>query len=247
MNKKYGYCPTRTTINSAISNLNFYYTDKRNIIPGLNNNEFVDLEGETILLTSYFFSKIENVIFKEFLIDSVSYGIRRFNDKFEISKYRDGFIINHKYTRKDVFRILNQYKNPNPQNVGGYLVINEGKECPIFVTYHKQDGISESTKYEDKFISNNEFEWMSKSKRYIESSDVQSILGKKGQIRLPLFIQKSNNEGLDFYYIGDMTPIKNMINQSSMKDNNQKDIPVVTVRFKIDPPVSDSLFTYFHE
>jgi hypothetical protein len=142
---------------------------------------------------------------------------------------------------------MNQYKNPNPQNVGGYLVINEGRECPIFVTYHKQDGISESTKYEDKFISNNEFEWMSKSKRYIESNDVQSILGKKGQIRLPLFIQKSNNEGLDFYYIGDMTPITNTINQSSMKDNNQKDIPVVKVRFKIDPPVSDSLYTYFHE
>jgi hypothetical protein len=43
-------------------------------------------------------------------------------------------------------------------------------------------------KYEDRFVNNKEFDWM--SNRKINSKDVQSILGKNGAIRLPLFIKK---------------------------------------------------------
>ena len=67
-----------------------------------------------------------------------------------------------------------------PQNVGGYLVSPDNKHCPIFVNYHKEENISESTKYEDEFVNNKEFDWMSKSNRKLGSNDVQSILGNKG-------------------------------------------------------------------
>jgi hypothetical protein len=76
-----------------------------------------------------------------------------------------------------IFRILNASENPVAQNVGGYLVSLD-THC-IFVNYHKEDDISESTKYEDRFVNNKEFDWMSKSNRKINSKDVQSILGKR--------------------------------------------------------------------
>ena len=78
------------------------------------------------------------------------------------------------------FPILNVAENPVAQNVGGYLVSPNKENCPIFVNYHKEDDISESTKYEDEFINNKEFGWMSKSNRKRNSPDVKSILGDNG-------------------------------------------------------------------
>ena len=88
---------------------------------------------------------------------------------------------------------MNWNSNPLAQNVGGYIVSSDKTNCPIFVNYHKEEGISESTKYEDKFVNAKEFDWMSKSNRKIDSKDVQSILGKNGVIKLPLFVKKNND------------------------------------------------------
>jgi hypothetical protein len=93
-----------------------------------------------------------------------------------------------KNTRKDVFRILNASENPVAQNVGGYLVSLDNTHCPIFVNYHKEDDISESTKYEDRFVNNKEFDWM--SNRKINSKDVQSILGKTELLDFPFYQKK---------------------------------------------------------
>jgi hypothetical protein len=46
---------------------------------------------------------------------------------------------------------------------------------------------------------------MSKSNRKINSKDVQSILGKTELLDF-LFYQKNNDEGLDFYYMGEVNP-----------------------------------------
>jgi superfamily II DNA or RNA helicase/HKD family nuclease len=245
--KKYNYFPTDNTINSAVANINFYFIKRRNTIPNLNDNDLVIISNHTICISKYFSDKLENDIFKEFLIDNIDYGIFKFNDKLNKLNFKDGFIINQKYSRKDVFRILNQPSNPNPLNVGGYSIVNNNRECPIFVTLQKGNEISESIKYEDKFINNKEFEWMSKSPRYINSNDVQTILGNNGNIRLPLFVQKNNKEGLEFYYLGDIKPIQNSEQQETMKDDNQKTLPVVKIIFKLETPVNDSLYNYLNE
>ena len=108
---------------------------------------------------------LKQELFKQFLQDSINYSIHKFNDLYEKENWREGFSLYEKYSRKDVFRILNVEINPVAQNVGGYLVSSDNTHCPIFVNYHKDDDISESTKYEDEFINNKEFSWMSKSKR----------------------------------------------------------------------------------
>ncbi|TOG56211.1 RNA helicase, partial [Vibrio parahaemolyticus] len=85
----------------------------------------------------------------------------KYSEDFNADYYNDGFHLYRKYSRKDVFRILKWEENPNPQNVGGYMVSKGKDNCPIFVNYHKGDDIADSIKYEDHFIDESTFGWMS--------------------------------------------------------------------------------------
>ena len=61
---------------------------------------------------------------------------------------------------------------------------------------------------------------------------------------MPLFIKKSNGEGDDFYYMGNVTPIDDSFTQTSIKDNNNNEVPVVMIRLSMNNPVDDSLYNY---
>ena len=115
------------------------------------------------------------------------------------------------------------------------------------MNYHKEDHISESTKYEDEFVNNKEFDWMSKSNRTLRSNDVQSILGQNGPIRLPLFIKKNNDEGMDFYFMGEMSPELDRVQQTTMPNDQGKQLSVVKIRFKLANPVTSAMYDYLHE
>ena len=81
---------------------------------------------------------------------------------------------------------------------------------------------------------------MSKSKRNLNSPDIQ-ILKKHDNLRIPLFIKKSNDEGTDFYFMGDATIIPDSIEQSYMPDSK---LPVVHFKFHLEQPVIDSVYKY---
>ncbi|MFY7947295.1 MAG: DUF3427 domain-containing protein [Bacteroidia bacterium] len=249
---KYGYVVSDETVNSCINNLNFEFVREKkggNMLPirQIHELDIVDIvEGEFVLSDS-FKIQLENHTFREYLLDSLAYSIHEFDRFYDASKWNDGFVLYRKYSRKDVFRILNVKENPVAQNVGGYLVSPDNKHCPIFVNYHKEDHISESTKYEDEFVNNSEFDWMSKSNRTLNSNDVKAILGKNGAIRLPLFIKKSNDEGLEFYYMGDVRPQSDKVRQTTMPNDIGKLLPVVKMRFTLVNPVSSSMYNYLQE
>ena len=249
---KYEYAVSDETIVSCIANLNFEFVTEINagrLISAreIYNLNIVKIQDENILFTTEFKGYLENVTFKKYLLDSTLYSIYEFDSLFEAENWDDGFVLYRKYSRKDVFRILNTKTNPVAQNVGGYLVSNDFSNCPVFVNYNKEENISESTKYEDKFISPKSFEWMSKSNRRIESNDVQGILGKSGKIRLPLFIKKSNDEGKDFYFMGEITPDLNCIEQTTIKNDEGNILPIVKILFHMNYPVSSTMYKYLHE
>jgi superfamily II DNA or RNA helicase/HKD family nuclease len=249
---KYKYLISNETIISCIANLNFEFIREKKDGKLISAKEIYDLdnlkmENEIISFSDKFKTYLNNETFKKYLIDSTEYSIYEFEKLFEINNWQNGFVLYRKYSRKDVFRILNITENPVAQNVGGYLVSPDNAHCPIFVNYHKEDHISESTKYEDKFVNNKEFDWMSKSNRKIESNDVQSILGKKGTIRLPLFIKKNNDEGMDFYYMGEVSPQLNNVEETTMSNDSGKNVSVVKIRFNLSNPVSTSMFNYLEE
>jgi superfamily II DNA or RNA helicase len=245
----YEYEISNETIDSCLSGLNFEFIREKKEGKLLPVGDILKLNVVVLKNDQFeFHEKFEQLLkqepFKMFLIDSVEYGITVFNGQYERSKWHNGFILYRKYSRKDVFRILNVAENPVAQNVGGYLVSPNNDHCPIFVNYHKDDHISESTKYEDEFLNSKEFLWMSKSNRKRESKDVKSILGENGAIRLPLFIKKNNDEGQDFYYMGDVSPKLNQTEQTSMKNDSGKMVSVVKILFNLKEAVSDALYNY---
>lgn len=250
--KKYHYTVSDETIQSCITNLNFEFIREKKdgkLISAkeIYNLDIIKLENDNFIFSTTFLSYLSQDTFKAFLIDCTNYSIYEFDKLFEPHHWQNGFLLYRKYSRKDVFRILNTTENPVAQNVGGYLVSPDNSHCPIFVNYHKEEDISESTKYEDKFVNTKEFDWMSKSNRKINSNDVQSILGKKGPIRLPLFIKKNNDEGMDFYYMGEVGPEMNQIEQTTMGNDKGKQVSVVKIRFNLVSPVSPSMYNYLEE
>ncbi|MFC4739649.1 DUF3427 domain-containing protein [Flavobacterium ponti] len=250
--KKYHYNVSDETIKSSISNLNFEFIREKKdgkliSTKEIYNLDIIKLENDNFMFSDLFLSYVSVETFKKFLLDSTNYSIYQFDKLFDSNNWQDGFVLYRKYSRKDVFRILNTAENPVAQNVGGYLVSPDNTHCPIFVNYHKEENISESTKYEDRFVNTREFDWMTKSNRKINSNDVQSILGKNGEIRLPLFIKKNNDEGMEFYYMGDVTPNLNKIEQTTMSSDSNKQVSVVKIRFDMEKPVSASMYNYLEE
>lgn len=247
--KKYGYEVKEETINSAINNLNFnFVTENHNkvLLPvsEIYKISIVNKIEDELFLSDSFNELLLDINFKNQLIDNTQYSILKFERQFTLKKYVDGFVLYNKYSRKDVFRILNWDKNPLAQNVGGYMFNNERTNCAIFVNYHKDDDISSTTKYEEGFLNKLEFEWMSKSKRTLTSPDIISLKNSGDRLRLPLFIKKSNDEGAAFYYMGDVTPIQGSFKQATIKDDSNNDVSVVKVKFRLNTPVEEALYYY---
>lgn len=250
--ERYHYTISDETVKSCVVNLNFEFIREKKGGKMLSAKEIygieiLKIENGEFVFSNDFINQLEKPEFKRFLLDSADYSIFEFNRLFDHRSWQNGFVLYRKYSRKDVFRILNVSENPVAQNVGGYLVSPDNAHCPIFVNYHKEDHISASTKYEDEFVNNKEFDWMSKSNRTISSNDVQSILGYKGFIRLPLFIKKNNDEGTDFYYMGEVSPDLAQVKQTTMQNDQGKQIPVVKIRFNLASPVTTTMYSYLHE
>jgi SOS-response transcriptional repressor LexA len=249
---KYQYTISDNTIKSCVTNLNFEFVrEKKNgemlSVKEIYNFDILRIEHGKFVFSSDFIQYLNQSEFKHHILDSTDYSIYEFDRLFDPKNWQNGFVLYRKYSRKDVFRILNVAENPVAQNVGGYLVSSDNSHCPIFVNYHKEDNISESTKYEDQFVNNKEFDWMTKSNRTLRSNDVQSILGQNGHIRLPLFIKKNNDEGMDFYYMGEVSPKLDKVQQSTMLNDQGKQLPVVKIRFIMINPVTPTIYDYLHE
>jgi len=79
-------------------------------------------------------------------------------------------VLYQKYSRKDICRLLN-WSQDDSSTIYGYKI--KHGTCPIFVTYEKQDDISNSMKYADEFINNKRFSWMTRSRVTLESREAQ--------------------------------------------------------------------------
>ncbi|MEB8328653.1 DEAD/DEAH box helicase [Flavobacteriaceae bacterium KMM 6897] len=221
------YDVSEATIDSCIENLNFIFIRKNYDIVKLVDGYFVLGTALSKLLAFH--------IAKEFLLDNTLYSIEEFTKNYSRENFYKGLIINNKYSRKDVCRILN-WPLDNSSTVYGYRTNNNITPC--FVTYHKSDDITESTMYNDHFIDQQTFAWESRSNRRLKSPEIQSVINSE---RILLFIKKEDGEGSDFYYLGDVSIIEDGVEQSKMKKSGQ---PVVHFKYKLQRPVEDGLYNY---
>ena len=268
--KNYGFEDSIESIKGAINvlSLNFYKKSDENSYQNNTVTSFVgkfdnfDFENIFFKFDKNIFNNLENNLnfkfvisdyFKECLFsnstylnhfnDLLNYSLLNFESKF-LEEGVDGLKLYAKYSREDFCRIMN-WKTYHNQ-IHGYVIKNN--MCPIFVTYNKRENISDSIKYNDEFIDNKLFSWMTKNNRNLNSDDVKHIKSfKKEDLKLFLFVKNNDSEGKEFYYLGNVFPILNGNNKPNqtviLKDG--KKLPIVNFKFELETPLEERLYHEF--
>lgn len=250
-----GFTSDDLAIKSAIHNLNLLFVTERSDKQNLRVSEVSGFEvlkydawknqlSAGVTLAAH----IEHTVTRKYLIDLANASTARFLNDFKPAAYVSGFIRGAKYTRKDVFRVLQWDKRPNEQNVGGYIVSTDGSNCPVFVTYHKEENIAATTKYEDRFVNPGHVIYMSKNRRNLASPDVRAMRNHEATgMRMPFFVKKNDDEGLSFYYLGELTAIKDKFVETTMSGDDRNEVSVVKMEFQLDRDVDFRLYKYLTE
>ncbi len=210
---------------------NLFFDFDKNIYNDLKNNKDYKFE-----ISSLFRKCLTNYTYLNHLEDSLKYGLYKYENVYEDV---NPFKLYEKYSREDVLRLLNWERFMNGQNIGGYKI--KYNTCPIFVTYNKKEDISETINYEDHFIDKETFNWMSRNNRKTSSPELEPLINYNG-VNTQLFIQKSNDEGIEFYYIGKLTPLSY---RQVYRNIDGREHPIVNFKFLIENEVKDELYSYF--
>ena len=187
-------------------------------------------------ISDYFRNCLSNPTYLKHFEDIITYALLKYENMFHDE---NPFKLYEKYSREDVLRLLNWKHFMNGQNIGGYKI--KYNTCPIFVTYNKAEDISQTINYDDHFINKETFYWMSRDNRKTSSAELEPLINYNS-LDVELFIQKNNDEGIEFYYIGKLTPLKY---KQLYRNIDGKDKPIVNFTFKINTPVKDELYDYF--
>lgn len=176
----------------------------------------------------------------------IAFGLDRYNRDYSVHEPDTSFVLGKKYTYEDVCRLLNWRQNQVATNIGGYKYDELTHTYPVFINYHKQEGISDTTKYEDRFESPSDLIAISKSKRTIQSPDVQMALKSVERgVRMELFVRKNKDdkESKEFYYLGPIEPT-GFAKQLNMPNT---DTTAVEIGYHLLKPVEANLYEYLTE
>lgn len=237
LKKEYGIYNDKSSIESAINvlNLNFFTNNEKE------KYEDVRFFTEEFKIDNVFNSYLNQETFRKYILDLIDFGLIKYKNEFEGQTHDINLKLYAKYSRKDVCRLLN-WPNDDSSTLYGYRI--KHNTCPIFVTYEKDDDISESTKYQDEFENKEIFSWMSRSNLKLDSKEIKSLINyKEEDLKIHLFVKKSDDEGKDFYYMGQVIPKE--YHQTTIKNDESKELPIVNFKYKLLNPVKDELYNYF--
>ncbi len=206
------------------------------------NLSYCDLLDDTLTISTAFRTLLTHSTYAAEVEDILALGRYEYEQTILPKRKDEDLILYHKYSREDVCRLLNWSTDPRG-TLNGYKVHRETMTCPIFVTYHKRtEEINPAINYKDLFISPEEFAWETRTPRRLNSSEPKAIRNEEGELRKLLFIQKNNDEGRAFYYMGEVDFLRN---EEKTKENGEgKVLPVVAMRFSLRNPVPPDLYEY---
>jgi superfamily II DNA or RNA helicase len=235
---EYGLSNQDDSISSALRLLNgSFQTSQENIAVG--STTFVNNENSTIKRSVDLRCALASNDFRSSLIDLIAYSKRKYLNEYSEHIDSTGFILNKKYSRKDVCRILN-WEDNEASTINGYRI--KYNTCPIFVTYNKSD---HSIKYSDYFVTRHQFHWMTRNNRTLESKESLAIRNQmETDLKIQLFVKKSDDEGKDHYYLGKMQFISMVEETIATPGGPEKAVPIGKVVFKLMTPLRDDIFDY---
>ncbi len=233
--EKYCYTPSPSSVHSAIDFLSngFLQDSARN---KYGNISYCSLNDSSINISKEFERLLNDIEFKNQFKQLIELAEYEYESRYSQNRQKTDLSLYEKYTRQEVLLLLN-WKNDNSSTVYGYRVDKETHTCPIFVTYEKAENISESTKYRDRFINTCLFGWNTRSRVTLQSKEVLDIMS--GNYRIPLFIKKSDDDGSEFYYMGDVLP------QDNPKQEEIDGKPVVAINLAMEHEVPYAIYSYF--
>ncbi len=207
---------------------------------------YVTMKEGIVEATSDFLTLLSSEAYRQAIGDVVALGLYNYRTRYDNSlRQQNSLVLYEKYSRKDVCRLLN-WENNEDSTLYGYAI--KYNTCPIFVTYHKGEDIAASTDYDDRFLSPELFSWMTRSKRTLQSTEVKKILAQhETGLAISLFIKKHDDEGAEFYYVGEVDYLKGRERQTTIKNDEGKDLPIVNFLFKLHHPCENELYTYLME
>lgn len=218
---------TEDDIDTSLRILDFSFYNAG--IEKIYGSPIIERNERMIRLSDAFTNALSNQTFNMFLEDLIE--LSKYNNE-KYQKGKNGLILYNKYSREDFSKIFNWNKNGSSV-IMGYMI--KSQEMPIFITYDKHEDISDSTKYED------ELKWFTKSNRTLESKEVQKILSHRAKgIKMYIFVQKKDDDGIYFYYLGTAGYIEGSEKQDKMPNGSN----VVTMDLALDKAVRDDIYRY---
>ena len=76
------------------------------------------------------------------------------------------------------------------------------------------------------------------------AADVRGAQRRHRRGRVPLFVKKNGDEGMEFYFLGDSFPLLSSIAPTTMDDGAGGKVAVVHMDLALDQPVAESLYRH---
>lgn len=165
-------------------------------------------DGEDYTASASFRKMLQDEDFREQVEELVRFGLRRYRENYSNPYQDSGFQLYQKYDYEDVCRIMDWSHSLVPLNIGGYKYDADSRTYPVFINYDKAADVQDSINYHDRFLSSGELISISKSKRSLNSEDVQRFCRAQEEgLPIDLFVRKNKDdkEAKSFYYLGRMT------------------------------------------
>lgn len=204
---------------------------------------FIEKDAMDYRPAKSFLEMLANKDFYNILDELVEFGMSRYQRDYSNCYGNTDFVLYQKYTYEDVCRLLNWENSEVPLNIGGYKYDKKTKTFPVFINYNKSEDISDTTKYEDRFVNRQVMIAISKSGRSLESEDVQNFLkAKERGIRVELFVRKNKDDKIskEFYYLGSM----NASGKAEVFTMANTDKTAVEIEWILQEPVRDDIYEY---
>lgn len=204
---------------------------------------FLERKYNYYIISSEFKKCIENIYFKEMVMELIDFGLSRYNKNYSNRYMNTNFQLYQKYTYEDVCRLLEWEQGEVALNIGGYKYDKITKTYPVFINYDKSDDIEKTINYEDRFESESQLIAISKSGRTIESQDiVQAYNAEKDGVEMTLFVRKNKDDKIskEFYFLGKIKTVGKP-HQFTMKNTTKT---AVEIRYKLITKAREDIYDY---
>lgn len=221
------------SIHHAFEYLNQDYYDS---VQKKNKLKLFNYMNGYLIKTDRFNNLLNNIEFKKYIEDIVTYGIFRYEKEFKQEYYGvPHFKLFEQYQMVDA-ALLSNYRKIHSSFRGSGLLTN-GNDYFLYIDLHKEENIKESINYQDKFINERLFQWQTPNSTSQDSERGKNILyNKQRGINLHLFIRKYKE--ID----GKIEPYIYIGRGNTVEFEGEKPI---TVKFELEYPVPSSLYTEF--